>query len=148
MATNGDRFRIRTNDIIGPTLSMWLVPPKDSEIHAVLVDAIARIVPSVLATEEGPLPQFEPHLTLDSHISRMHIRDDDFQTCLDEIDLPDDASAVDVEFQKLAVGDEFNKKLFLRCKQSDSLISLAFACRKYSCVKTPEGRYDPHVSLS
>jgi hypothetical protein len=146
MATKGDRYRNRTNDIIGPSLSMWLIPPKDSEIHAVLVDAIARMVPSVLATEEGQLPQFEPHVTLDSHISRVYIRDDDFQTWLDEIDLPD-ASAVELEFQELAVGDEFNKKLFLRCKQSDSLISLALACRQYSCVKTPKGRYDPHVSL-
>lgn len=115
-------------------------------MHAVLVDAIARIVPSVLATEEGPLPQFEPHLTLDSHISRGFVRDDDFQTWLDKINLPD-ASAVDVEFQELAVGDEFNKKLFLRCRQSDSLMSLASAFRGYSCVKTPKGRYDPHVSL-
>jgi hypothetical protein len=121
MATKGDRYRNRTNDIIGPSLSMWLIPPKDSEIHAVLVDAIARMVPSVLATEEGQLPQFEPHVTLDSHISRVYIRDDDFQTWLDEIDLPD-ASAVELEFQELAVGDEFNKKLFLRCKQSDSLM--------------------------
>jgi hypothetical protein len=147
MATKGDRYRIRTNDIIGPSLSMWLVPPKDSEIHAVLVNAIARMVPSVLVTEEGhPLPQFEPHLTLDSQISRIYIRDEDFQTWLDNIDLPD-ASAVDVEFQELAVGDEFNKKLFLRCRQSDSLISLTSACRQYSCVKTPKGRYNPHVSL-
>lgn len=47
----------------------------------------------------------------------------------------------------LAVGDAFFKKLFIRCRQSDSLLSLASACRKHSGIKIPEGCYDPHVSL-
>ena len=124
-------------------LSLWLVPPKDSKIHAILANAIAHTVPSALASEAS-LPQSEPHVTLTSQIPLTTTRDD-FQTWLDGIDLPPDT--VVVEFQELAVGDAFHKKLFIRCEQSDSLLSLASTCRKYSDVRIPEGRYDPHVSL-
>lgn len=124
-------------------LSLWLVPPRNNKIHAILADAIAHIVPSALAAE-APLPQFEPHVTLTSQIPLTTTRDD-FQTWLDGIDLPPDT--VVVEFQELAVGDAFHKKLFIRCEQSDSLLSLASACRKHSDIKISEGLYDPHVSL-
>ena len=101
-------------------LSLWLVPPKDSVIHTVLADAIARMVPSVLAAEDPLLPQFEPHLTLATQIPSIFARVD-LQTWLEKIDLPDE---VDVDFQELAVGDAFDKKLFIRCRKSDSLSPL------------------------
>ena len=101
-------------------LSLWLVPPKDSVIHTVLADAIARMVPSVLAAEDPLLPQFEPNLTLATQISSILARVD-LQTWLEKIDLPDE---VDVDFQELAVGDAFDKKLFIRCRKSDSLSPL------------------------
>jgi 2',3'-cyclic-nucleotide 3'-phosphodiesterase len=126
-------------------LSLWLIPPEDSEIHTFLADAITRIVPSTLTTEDPP-PQFEPHVTLASQIPRAAITGDP-QTWLDEINLPD-TSAVEVDFQELAVGDTFTKKLFIRCRRSDSLLSLASACRGFSAgVKVGEAEYDPHVSL-
>jgi hypothetical protein len=74
-------------------LSLWLVPPKDSVIHTVLADAIARMVPSVLAAEDPLLPQFEPHLTLATQIPSIFARVD-LQTWLEKIDLPDE---VDVD---------------------------------------------------
>ena len=130
----------------GDGLSLWLVPLKNSEIHDLLADAITRIVPSVLAAkQEAPLPQFEPHVTLASQIPRASIAGDP-QAWLDEIDLPI-TSAAAVDFQKLAVGDTFTKKLFIRCRRSDSLLSLASACRESSGVKVDEAQYDPHVSL-
>jgi 2',3'-cyclic-nucleotide 3'-phosphodiesterase len=134
-----------TSSADGLGLSLWLVPPKDSEIHDALVDAIARMVPSALAAEHPP-PQFEPHLTLTSHIPRRSITGDP-QTWLDGIDLPA-TSAVEVDFQELAIGDAFFKKLFIRCRRSDSLLSLASACRELSSgAKVDEALYDPHVSL-
>jgi len=127
-------------------LSLWLVPPENSEIHDLLADAITRTVPSVLAAKrEDPLPQFEPHVTLASQIPKASITSDP-QTWLDEIDLPI-TSAVDVDFQELAVGDTFTKKLFIRCRRPESLLSLASACREFSAVKFGEAEYDPHVSL-
>ena len=124
-------------------LSLWLVPYRDSEIHTVLADATARMVPSVLAAEDPLLPHFEPHLTLATHIPSILARGD-LQTWLDKIDLPDE---VDVDFQELAVGDAFDKKLFIRCRKSDSLLSLASAGRKHSLIKVFGRYYDPHVSL-
>jgi len=127
-------------------LSLWLVPPEDSEIHDLLADAITRTVPSVLAAKEkDPLPRFEPHVTLASQLPRATIAGDP-QTWLDQIDLPI-TSGVDVDFQELAVGDTFTKKLFIRCRRSDSLLSLSSACRQFSAVKSGEAEYDPHVSL-
>lgn len=136
----------------GDGLSLWLVPPEDSEIHHVLTDAIARMVPSVLAAKhEAPLPRFEPHVTLAVQIPRVNITAfaANPQAWLDNIDLPDNTSPVDVEFQELAVGDAFHKKLFIRCRQTDSLLSLASACQTYSGVEMPggPGTYDPHISL-
>jgi 2',3'-cyclic-nucleotide 3'-phosphodiesterase len=126
-------------------LSLWLIPPEDSEIHTLLADAITRIVPSTLTTQDPP-HQFEPHVTLASQIPRASITGDP-QTWLNETTLPD-TSAAEVEFQELAVGDTFTKKLFIRCRRSDSLLSLASACRGFSTgVKVGEAEYDPHVSL-
>jgi hypothetical protein len=141
-----DGYTDNTDD--DPGLSLWLVPPGDSEIYVVLADIIAHIVPSVLAAEESP-PQFEPHLTLTSHIpsSSITLTGDDPQTWLDKIDLPAISAAVDVDFQGLATGDSFFKKLFIQCKRSESLLSLAAACRKHSGVKFNEAWYEPHVSL-
>jgi hypothetical protein len=127
-------------------LSLWLVPPENSEIHDLLADAITRTVPSVLAAKrEDSLPQFEPHVTLASQIPRASIIGDP-QTWLDEIDLAV-TSTVDVDFRELAVGDTFTKKLFIRCMRSDSLLSLSSVCRQFSAVKSGEAEYDPHVSL-
>jgi hypothetical protein len=54
---------------------------------------------------------------------------------------------VDVDFRELAVGDTFTKKPFIRCRRSDSLLSLASACRVFSAAKVGEAEYNPHVSL-
>lgn len=127
-----------------PGLSLWLVPPKDTDIYNVLTKAISEIVPHEMDAS-GSAPKFEPHVTLASRITRQSIPSDP-QTWLDEIDLPD-VSSVEVRWHELAVGDTFTKKLFIRCKRSKSLLQLAASCRVFSSANVGEAQYDPHVSL-
>jgi 2',3'-cyclic-nucleotide 3'-phosphodiesterase len=127
-----------------PGLSLWLVPTEGSDIYNALAKAITQIVPPTLSISDTP-PRFEPHLTLASRIPRQSITSDP-QRWLDEIDLPA-ISTVEVSFQELATGDAFFKKLFIRCKRSDSLLQLAARCRAFSSVNIDEMQYDPHVSI-
>jgi hypothetical protein len=133
-----------TNKAGDPGLSLWLVPPTDSAIYKALNNAIVHVVPPILDASDSP-PQFEPHVTLTSRISRQTITTDP-QKWLDELDLPA-ISAAEVKFQELAVGDTFTKKLFIRCERRESLLELAASCRKHSSSESDGADYDPHVSL-
>lgn len=133
-----------TNKAGDPGLSLWLIPPEGSDIYNALTKAIAHTVPPLLALSDLA-PQFEPHLTLASRIPRQSIAGDP-QKWLDELDLPS-ISAADVQFQELAVGSAFFKRLFIRCKRAESLLKLASSCRAYSSAKIDEALYDPHVSV-
>ena len=127
-----------------PGLSLWLVPPEGSHAYNVLTKAIAYIVPDEMGTLDSA-PEFKPHITLASRIPRHSIASDP-QTWLDEIDLPA-LSSVEVRWQELAVGESYFKRLFVRCKRSDSLLRLASSCRAFSSATIDEAQYDPHVSL-
>lgn len=127
-----------------PGLSLWLVPPEGSHAYNVLTKAIAYIVPDEMGTLDSA-PEFKPHITLASRIPRHSITSDP-QTWLDEIDLPA-LSSVKVRWQELAVGESYFKRLFVRCKRSDSLLRLASSCRAFSSATIDEAQYDPHVSL-
>lgn len=127
-----------------PGLSLWLVPPEDSHAYKVLTKAIDYIVPDEMGAP-GSAPKFKPHITLASRIPRHSIASDP-QTWLDAIDLPA-LSSVEVRWQELAVGESYFKRLFVRCKRSDSLLRLASSCRAFSSATKDEAQYDPHVSL-
>ncbi|GAB7331168.1 hypothetical protein MBLNU13_g02642t2 [Cladosporium sp. NU13] len=127
MATT--RSSITTNSAGDPGLSLWLVPLEDSHAYNVLTKAITSIVPDEMGAS-GSAPKFEPHITLASRIPRQAVTSDP-QKWLDEIDLPT-ISTVEVRWHELAVGDKFHKKLFIRCKRTDSLLQLALSCRAFS----------------
>lgn len=127
-----------------PGLSLWLVPPEGSDAYKVLTKAITEIVPGEIDASDIA-PKFEPHITLASRISRQSITSDP-QEWLDGIELPE-ISSVEVKWHELAVGDTYHKRLFVRCKRSDSLLQLASSCRAFSSANVGEAQYDPHVSL-
>ena len=132
-----------TNSAGDPGLSLWLVPTEGSDIYNALTKAMNQLVPPILGASDSP--KFEPHVTLASRIPRQSIKTDP-QKWLDGIDLPA-VSTVEVKFHELAVGEAFFKKLFIRCKRSDSLLQLASSCRAFSSAKIDEAQYDPHVSI-
>jgi 2',3'-cyclic-nucleotide 3'-phosphodiesterase len=134
----------KPNSAGDPGLSLWLVPPEGSHIYNALSRAIAELVPSEIQPSDSA-PKFEPHLTLASRIPRRSITSDP-QKWLDEIDLPA-ISTVEVEFHELATGDMYFKKLFIRCKRSESLLRLASSCRAFSSATIDEAQYDPHASV-
>lgn len=131
------------NKTADPGFSLWLVPPEGSDIYNALAKAIVNIVPPILGSSDSAV-RFEPHLTLASRIPKESITNP--QKWLDGIELPPVAAA-EVQFQELAVGDAFFKKLFIRCKRAESLLRLASSCRLYSSAKVDEAQYDPHVSI-
>lgn len=138
------RSSTKTNSAGDPGLSLWLIPPEGSHIYNTLARAINELVPSEIQPSDAA-PKSEPHLTLASRIPRQSITSDP-QTWLDEIDLPA-ISTVEVRFHELATGDMYFKKLFIRCKRSDSLLQLASSFRAFSSATVDEAQYDPHVSL-
>jgi hypothetical protein len=127
-----------------PGLSLWLVPPEGSDAYKVLIKAITEIVPDEMDASDSA-PKFEPHITLASRIPRQSVASDP-ETWLNKIDLPE-ISSVEVRWHELAVGDAYHKRLFVRCKRSDSLLQLASSCRAFSSANVGEAQYDPHVSL-
>ena len=142
MATT--RSSTKINSAGDPGLSLWLIPPAGSHIYNALTRAIEELVPSEIKPSDVA-PKFEPHLTLASRLPRQSIASDP-QKWLDELDLPA-ISTVEVKFHELATGDMYFKRLFIRCKRSDSLLQLASSCRAFSSAKIDETQYDPHVSL-
>lgn len=132
----------RNADDLG--LSLWLVPPNNTELHDALTDAIARGVPTAIG-DSKPSPRFEPHLTLTSHIPKLPPGHDP-QEWLDGIKLPE-ITEVAVDFQELTIGNAFFKRLFIRCARTESLLQLASACRALSIPSGEQVDYDPHVSL-
>lgn len=126
-----------------PGLSLWLIPPENSDIYNALKNAIDHQVPHAPGIQDAP--RFEPHITLTSRIPKASVGTDP-QKWLDELNLPS-VSAVEVKFQELASGETFFKKLFIRCERSESLLRLVSSCRGSSSAKTDEAQYDPHVSL-
>lgn len=138
------RSTTKPNTAGDPGLSLWLVPPKDSNVYNLLNRAITEIVPDEAKASDSA-PRFEPHLTLASRIPRQSITSD-AQQWLEKIDLPA-ISAVEVRWHELAIGNAYFKKLFIRCKRSGSLLQLASSCRVFSSAETTEAQYDPHVSL-
>lgn len=126
-----------------PGLSLWLIPPENNDIYKALKNAIDHQVPDALGLSNTP--RFEPHVTLTSRIPKESVGTDP-QKWLDEMNLPS-ISGVEVEFQELANGDAFFKKLFIRCGRSESLLRLASTCRVFSSAKIDEAQYDPHVSI-
>jgi len=138
------RSSAKTSSAGDPGFSLWLIPPEDSHAYDVLTRAINDIVPYEMRAS-GSAPKFEPHITLASRIPRQSITSDP-QEWLDGIDLSD-ISSVEVWWHELAIGDAFHKRLFVRCKRSDSLLQLASNCRAFSSANIDEAQYDPHVSL-
>lgn len=134
----------KSNSAGDPGLSLWLVPPKGSHTYNVLTKAITDMVPDEMGASDSA-PEFEPHITLTSRIPRNSVTPDP-QKWLDAIELPE-VSSVEVRWHELAVGDAYYKKLFVRCKRTDSLLQLASSCRIFSSATIDGAQYDPHVSL-
>ena len=118
--------------------SLWLSPPKDSDIEHSLRSTVHSLGCS-----------FAPHVTLISKIplstSIEEIRSS-LVSYLSTHDLPN------VRTLSLETGSEFFKRIFLRCEKTSSLVALArFAKETFLTGDNDINRwvneYDPHISL-
>lgn len=131
-----------------PDSSLWLLPPADHPLNAVLASLIRQTSSHFDSTH-----LFLPHVTLTSEISPSS-HSSDPQAWLDALDLPS-GNDVRVKFEKLASEDVFVRKLYIQCAKTNGLEKLAGASRREvddfgDDAKVSEwvnDKYNPHVSL-
>jgi 2',3'-cyclic-nucleotide 3'-phosphodiesterase len=131
-----------------PGSSLWLLPPTSDLLNGSLTSLIKRT-----SAHFGSSDLFIPHVTLTSEISASTYTSN-AQGWLDSLELPT-GDHVLVDFERLASEDVYVRKLYIKCKKSAGLKSLAKACRKQVADYSDEGRarkwadevYNPHVSL-
>ena len=123
--------------------SLWLVPPPDSKLSAVLQSLI---------TEFSDVA-FPPHLTLSGDL----VAPDTAaaaQAWLDGVTLPGSVSSLKVHILSTDVGDAYFRKVTFKCDKTLALAELAASC-KVSAGPTSEAEaqtwaeqvFWPHVSL-
>jgi 2',3'-cyclic-nucleotide 3'-phosphodiesterase len=131
-----------------PGSSLWLLPPSDHPIDAVLT----ALIQQTSLHFQSP-HSFLPHVTLTSEISPSTYSIDP-QAWLESLQLPP-GSDVQVKFEKLASEDVFVRKLYIKCQKLNGLKKLAIACRgelegfkeERKVVEWAEEKYAPHLSL-
>ena len=133
--------------------SLWLVPPPQHPVTALLKDLIESVVPS-LFPKLNP-PRFSPHVTLTSEIPPSRYGSD-APGWLDSLDFPS-ASDVVVKFTALDCEEPFFRKCNLKVEKAGGLVSLAKEAREVGVLGSKEkGRevdlwaietYRPHCSL-
>jgi len=138
-----------------PGWSLWLLPPKPTQITYQLDRQIREFIPQIYSDIVPPtsLPIFPAHITLTSLIPPLS-EDQDAQAWLDSLPLEpkSDSSAegkeageneagssdktagagVQVQFKELASGSTFFKRLYIRCHRTPSLLALASLCRRHA----------------
>lgn len=122
-------------------LSLWLVPPEEYKPGSQLSKLTTSSFPA--STNFPNSPSFTPHITLTSSIPASS------QPILPSLKL-ETLPSPDVQFEELAHGDAYFKKIFLRIKKTESLLNLAKHVRD---ILLPQAKtfneevYDPHISL-
>lgn len=118
--------------------SLWLLPSTNTEIERSLITTIKCLGCS-----------FAPHVTLVSKIplsASVESIKSSMNKYFEEYYIPD------VQIYTLDTGSEFFKRIFLRCRKTDSLVALArfskqtFADNNDNLDEWING-YDPHISL-
>ncbi|KAF2833159.1 2',3'-cyclic-nucleotide 3'-phosphodiesterase [Ophiobolus disseminans] len=128
-----------------PGSSLWLLPPSDDPLNAVLFGLIQQ----TSSRFQSP-HSFLPHVTLTSEISPAS----DPQAWLDSLELPA-GKDVQVKFETLVSEDVFVRKLYIQCAKSDGLKKLAGASRRNvagledqtKLAEWTHDKYNPHLSL-
>ncbi|KZF26475.1 2, 3 cyclic phosphodiesterase [Xylona heveae TC161] len=123
--------------------SLWLLPPKDSQIYKTLATLIHDTVPDEVQHDSHSVAEqttfsFVPHLTLTADIYLNEHTD--FQKWIDTLPLDDDYSTQDsphakslkdvpINFKDLTVGDKLVTKLTLGVHRNERLVELGTRCR-------------------
>ncbi|KAK0702912.1 2',3'-cyclic-nucleotide 3'-phosphodiesterase [Apiosordaria backusii] len=99
-----------------PGSSLWLVPPPDHPLSAILTNLISSTLPSEFPSEAASSPRvtphfFSPHMTLTSDISPS-VYGSDPQAWLDSIPLPF-ADSVKVRFGKVKSQEVFYRRCYI-----------------------------------
>jgi 2',3'-cyclic-nucleotide 3'-phosphodiesterase len=126
-----------------PGSSLWLLPPANSPLDAILsaqIDTVSKHFHSE--------HRFLPHVTLTSGISESTYTPDP-QAWLNNLSLPSD---VRVKFEKVASEDAFVKKLYINVVKDDSVRELGEAARRTvedgeRAKAWAKDEYLPHLSL-
>ncbi|KAK6514804.1 hypothetical protein TWF506_007166 [Arthrobotrys conoides] len=101
--------------------SLWLLPPPGA-LSTVLQTLISRTLPPRIP---GPVPDFQPHITITSGIP-LSPTSSDFQKILDSLTISQPPL---IKFKRLRYGTAFWTKITIEIHKSNSLKSLAVAAR-------------------
>ncbi|KAF3214899.1 hypothetical protein TWF679_004677 [Orbilia oligospora] len=99
--------------------SLWLLPPPGA-LSKILETLISNTLPPRIP---GPVPDFQPHITISSGIPLTSI---DFQNVLDSITIQEPPI---IKFRRIRYGTAFWTKITIEIHKSTSLKSLAVAAR-------------------
>ncbi|EGX45224.1 hypothetical protein AOL_s00173g325 [Orbilia oligospora ATCC 24927] len=104
----------------GDIASLWLLPPPGA-LSTILKTLISNTLPPRIP---GPVPDFQPHITISSGIPLTSSTD--FQNVLDLITIQEPPV---VKFRRIRYGTAFWTKITIEIHKSTSLKSLAVAAR-------------------
>jgi 2',3'-cyclic-nucleotide 3'-phosphodiesterase len=122
-------------------LSLWLIPPESFKP----APALSKLTTTTFPTSPNfpQSPPFPPHITLTSSIPAST------QLLLPSLAL-ESITPPKIEFDELGHGDAYFKFIFLRIKESTTLLSLVKYVRERLLPNVSafdERLYDPHISL-
>jgi 2',3'-cyclic-nucleotide 3'-phosphodiesterase len=133
-----------------PGSSLWLLPPADHPLNAILPTLIDKTSKQFNSTH-----RFIPHVTLTSEISPSKYGSDP-QAWLNSLSLPSSKHApVKVGFERLGSDAHFFRKLYIKCQKTDGVKEVVIRCRQQVQGFEEEGKarvwaeeqYMPHLSL-
>lgn len=131
------------------TLSLWLLPPEDSELFKALQSLIHTSMPSLYPISIPP--RFSPHVTLTANTIPKDWAESQPRNWLEKLQLPEDDLKVTI--QNVHVGEIFFQKLIMLCEKTAQLCDLAATCRAVGDEIRKDARewidqyYKPHCSL-
>ena len=129
--------------------SLWLVPPKHSQLHEALSALINQTIPVLFP--DALLPNFAPHITLSADTVPNGLADP--QEWLDQLELPD-LNKLKITIGDLEVGSIFFQKLIQLCEKTGPMCDLSARCRQSGTQQGGgpvrewvEKNWRPHCSL-
>ena len=129
--------------------SLWLVPPKDCQLHKALSTLINQTLLPLFP--EALPPTFAPHITLSADTVSADIANP--QEWINQLQLPD-VSGLKITIGELEVGSIFFQRLIQLCEKTVPMCDLAATCRmagmgegEAEAREWTEGSWRPHCSL-
>lgn len=129
--------------------SLWLIPPKDSQLYKTLLALIIQVLPPLFP--EALPPNFTPHITLTADTVLTDLANP--QEWLGKIQLQD-RNGLKVNIENLEIGNIFFQKVIQLCEKTRPLCELAATCRNAGTGESEEEtkewverNWRPHCSL-